>query len=158
MNSEPTQQAPSSKRSVYRVLGWSVLGAVVGAIIYWAFSALTHAEASLIGIPAGIAVGQCVYYASGGRGGRRYQKLAILIAFAAFDLSYAPGIAGVAFKHGITLLTFGFFVFITLVSPVIDSHNGFLGWFMIVTGMSLAWTLARSRSPIDEPPIGRARG
>ena len=154
MTSEATQQAQLSKRSAYYVVGWSVMAVVGGAIIYSAFAMFTGAEASLIGIAAGLAVGQCVYYASGKRGGRSYQLLAIFLAFAAFDLTYASGMAGVAFKHGITIGAFGFFVFMTLVSPLIDSHNGFLGWFMIITGMSLAWTLARPRALVDEPPIG----
>ena len=101
-------------------------------------------EASLIGIPIGLAVGQAMYYASGKRGGRGFQFLAVLLAFMAFDLTYAPGMAGVALKGGVTVLTFGFFVFMTAVSPAIDAHNGFLGQFMVVAGMYLAWTLART--------------
>jgi hypothetical protein len=154
MTSDPTQRMQPFDRSIYYVVSWSVLGVVVGTIIYSAFSSITGAEGSLIGIPAGLAVGQCAYYASGKRGGRPYQVLAILLTVAAFDLSYAPGMAGIAFKHGITLSTLGFFLFMTLVSPLIDPHNGFLGWFMIVTGISLAWTIARPRALVDHPPIG----
>jgi hypothetical protein len=85
-----------------------------------------------------------MYYASRKRGGRGFQFLAVLLAFMAFDLTYAPGMAGVALKDGVTVLTFGFFVFMTAVSPAIDAHNGFLGQFMVVAGMYLAWTLART--------------
>ena len=106
---------------------------------------LTGMEASLIGIPVGLAVGQAMYYASGKRGGRWFQVLAVFLAFVAFDITYAPGMAGVALKDGITILTFGFFVFMTVVSPVIDAQNGFLGQFMVLAGMYLAWTLARTR-------------
>jgi hypothetical protein len=62
-----------------------------------------------------------------------------------FDLTYAPGMAGVVLKHGITVPAFAFFIFITVVSPVIDAQNGFLGQFMVLAGMYLAWTVARTR-------------
>ncbi len=142
--SEVEAQLPV-RRSLVRVFVWSVLAAGGGAILYAAFGILTGLEASLVGIPVGLAVGQAVYYASQKRGGRWFQVLALVLAYLAFDLSYAPGIAGIAFKDGITVLTFGFFVFLTLVSPVIDSHNGYLGQFMVFAGMYLAWTLTRRR-------------
>ncbi len=86
-----------------------------------------------------------MYYASGNRGGRRFQILAVILAFAAFDLTYAPGMASVALKDGITVPAFILFVFTTLVSPAIDAQNGFIGLFMVAAGMCLAWTLARVR-------------
>lgn len=137
-------EPPTEHRRFLRVLAWSSLAAIGGAIVYSLFTILTNMEASLIGIPIGLAVGQVMYYASGNRGGRGFQFLAVLLAFMAFDLTYAPGMAGVALKDGVTVLTFGFFVFMTAVSPAIDAHNGFLGQFMVVAGMYLAWTLART--------------
>ncbi|HXN47683.1 MAG TPA: hypothetical protein VN893_13645 [Bryobacteraceae bacterium] len=137
-------QAPTKRRFV-RLLGWSALAGFGGAVVYSLFTILTGAEASRIGIPVGLVVGQTMYYASGKRGGRWFQVLAVCLAFVAFDLTYAPGMAGVAFKHGITVLTLAFFIFITVVSPAIDAQNGFLGQFMVVAGMYLAWTLARTR-------------
>ena len=54
--------------------------------------------------------------------------------------------AGVVLKHGLTVLTFAFFVLMTVVSPAIDAQNGLLGQFMVIAGMYLAWTLARART------------
>ena len=61
------------------------------ASMYSSSWAMTSMEASLIGIPIGLAVGQTMYYASGKRGGRGFQFLAALLAFVAFDLTYLPG-------------------------------------------------------------------
>lgn len=133
------------KSNPHRILGWSALAAVGGAAIYALFSNLTGMEPSLFGIPVGLGIGQSMYYASGKQGGRRFQILAVILAFAAFDLTYAPGMASVALKHGITAPAFAFFVFMTLVSPAIDAQNGFIGLFMVAGGMWLAWTLARAR-------------
>jgi hypothetical protein len=115
-------------------------------MIYSVFTVMTGLEASLIGIPVGLVIGHITYRGSGKRGGRWFQVLSVLLAFVAFDLTYAPGMAGVALKDGITVLTFALFLFMTVVSPVIDSHNGFLGQFMVVAGMYLAWTLARTKA------------
>ncbi|MBI2685528.1 MAG: hypothetical protein HYX27_04365 [Acidobacteria bacterium] len=142
----PTHEPQLAIRQPFlRVLGWCVLAAIGGAIIYFAFTMLTGMETSLVGIPAGLAVGQTMFYASGKRGGRRYQVLAVFLAFVAFDITYAPGMTDVALKDGITVPAFGFFVFMTVISPVIDAQNGFLGEFMVLAGMYLAWTLARTR-------------
>jgi hypothetical protein len=132
----------------FRLLIWSALALIGGAVVYSVFTVLTGMEASVIGIPVGLAVGQTTYYASGKRGGRWFQVLAVLLAFLAFDLTYAPGMAGVALKDGVTLVTFAFFVFLTLVSPAIDAQNGFLGQFMVVAGLCLAWRFARTRKAV----------
>ena len=138
------QVQATTKGRFIRVLGWSALAVFGGAIIYWVFNLLTGMEMSLIGVPVGLAIGQATLYASRKRGGRWFQVLAAVLAFVAFDLTYVPGLVGVVFKHGITGPASAFFVFITLVSPVIDAQNGFLGQFMVVAGMYLAWTLARA--------------
>lgn len=117
-------------------------------MLYSAFTLLTGLEMSLIGIPIGLAVGQAMFLASGKRGGRWFQVLAVFLAFLAFDITYAPGMAGVALKDGVTILTFGVFVFLTVVSPIIDAQNGFLGQFMVLAGMYLAWTLAGTRKSV----------
>ena len=135
----------TTMRSV-RVAALSLLAAFGGTVLYSAFTMLTGLEASLLGIPVGLAMGQAVYYISERHGGWRYQMLAVALAFVAFDLTYAPGMAGIAFKKSATLLTFLFFVFMTSVSPVIDPANGAIGLFMVAAGMYLAWTMARLRT------------
>ena len=147
---EETERAAQRRRYI-GVLAWSVAAVLGGAVTYSLFARLSGFEASLIGVPVGIVVGQFVHRASGKRGGRRYQLLAILLAYLAFDLTYAPGMAGVSLTHGITVGTALFFVFMTAVSPAIDPQNGFLGHFMVLAGMYLAWTLARARKGAAAP-------
>ena len=123
-----------------------LIAVVGGAIVYAAFSKLTGLDESLIGIPVGLLVGQCMFIASLRMGGHRFQILAVFLAFLAFDLTYAPGMAEISFKGGTTAPAFVFFLFMTAVSPVIDHQNGFLGQFMVLGGMYLAWTIARPRT------------
>jgi hypothetical protein len=111
------EKQESHKPTFLRVLAWSTLAAIGGALVYSAFTIFTGMEASLIGAPVGLGVGHIMYQASSKRGGRWFQVLAVFLAFLAFDLSYVPGMAGVAFKNGITVVTSAFFVFMTIVSP-----------------------------------------
>ena len=140
----PALEGPS-KRPVVQVLGWSTLAAVGGAVVYSAFTLLTGLEEALIGIPVGLAIGQATYYVSNKHGGRWFQVLAVVLAYLAFSLTYTPGLFGIFLKRGFSIPAFIFAVIITFVSPVIDTHSGLLGQFMVLAGMYLAWTLARSR-------------
>jgi hypothetical protein len=134
------------KQSFVRVLGWSIFAVAGGASAYRAFAVVTGMEVSLIGIPVGLAVGLAIYYASRKRGGRWFQTLAVVLAYVAFSLTYAPGMFGIAMKRGFSVPASVFAAFMTLASPLIDSHNGFLSEFMVLAGMYLAWTLARRRT------------
>lgn len=137
--------AASPRRPWPLLLAWSALTALGGALLYGLFQGLTGLEPSLAGVAVGLAVGNAVFVASGRRGGRRFQLLAAFLAFLAFDLTYVPGMAEVAFKGGLSPASLAFFLFITAVSPAIDAQNGFLGTFMVFAGMCLAWTLAGAR-------------
>ncbi len=66
----------------------------VGALIYYAVLALTGYEFALISIAVGYLVGRAVRWASGNRGGRVYQVIAVLITYVAIAGSYAPIVIG----------------------------------------------------------------
>jgi len=135
----------SAKRSFLHALGWGTLAMLGGGLIYLVFATATGMEPSLVGIPAGLAVGQIVYWASGKKGGRRDQVQAVFLAFVSFALTYASGMEGIAFKRGITVFALAFFAFMTIVSPLIDPQNWPVGAFMVVAGMYLAWVSAGTR-------------
>ena len=124
---------------------WSTLATIGGVVVYYAFNLITGLEVALIGIPVGLAIGNASYHASGKRGGRRFQVLAVVLAYLAFSLTYAPGMFGIAFKGGLSIPAFVFAVLITLVSPLLDANSGWLGRSMVLAGMYLAWSLAGSR-------------
>jgi uncharacterized membrane protein len=69
-------------------LGLGLVGAVVGAVIYFAVTALTGFEFSLISILVGFLVGKGVNVGSKRRGGWRYQVLAVVLTYFALGLSY----------------------------------------------------------------------
>jgi len=66
--------------------------AVAGAAIYWGVLEWLHINAALITILIGFMVGKAVRKGSGGRGGWRYQLLAIFLTYSAIALAYAPAL------------------------------------------------------------------
>src|SRR5256712_11273964 len=66
-----------------KALGLGLGAAVVGAGIYFGIAALTGYEFGLVAIVVGVLVGGAVRKGSNGRGGRRYQLLAMFLTYTA---------------------------------------------------------------------------
>jgi len=73
--------------------------AIAGAIIYYAVVAITHFEIGLVAILIGYMVGWAVRKGAGGRGGRRFQVLAVALTYTAVGLAYTPIAVTAALKH-----------------------------------------------------------
>jgi hypothetical protein len=65
-------------------------GGLGGALLYYAILAITGYEIGLIAILVGLMVGHSVKWGSGGRGGRRFQALAVAITYVAIVSTYVP--------------------------------------------------------------------
>jgi hypothetical protein len=75
---------------VAKAIGAGLAAGVVGALVYYAVVALTGYEFGLIAILVGFMVGYAVRWGSGGRGGARYQAIAIALTYLSIVGSYAP--------------------------------------------------------------------
>jgi len=76
-----------------RFLGAAALGlgaAIAGAILYYAVIAITNFEIGFVAIAIGYMVGFAVNKGAGGRGGRRYQLLAVFLTYLSVGLAYVP--------------------------------------------------------------------
>ena len=62
---------------------------IVGAAVWFAIRRATHYDLALVSIAVGFAVGIAVRAGSGGRGGRGYQFLALLLTYLAVALNYS---------------------------------------------------------------------
>ena len=77
--------------SVFAMAGLFGLGAAIaGAILYYAVIAITNFEIGFVAIAIGYMVGWAVRKGAGGRGGRRFQVLALLLTYWAVGLAYTP--------------------------------------------------------------------
>ena len=65
-------------------------GAAIGAGLFYGIVALTGYQLGLVSIVVGLLVGFAVRRGSGGRGGRRYQVLAVGLTYAAICSTYLP--------------------------------------------------------------------
>ena len=64
--------------------------AIAGAILYYAVVAITNFEIGLVAIAIGYMVGYAVRRGTKGRGGRRFQVLALVLTYWAVGLAYVP--------------------------------------------------------------------
>lgn len=73
-----------------RALTYGCGAGVVGATLYYAILALTGYEVGLVAIAVGFMVGYAVKEGSYGRGGWRYQLIAMAITYVAIVMTYVP--------------------------------------------------------------------
>jgi len=73
-----------------RALLFGIVAAAVGAGLYYAILALTGYELGLVAIVVGLLVGVAVKKGSNGRGGWRYQALAMFLTYTSIVSSYVP--------------------------------------------------------------------
>ena len=73
-----------------RALGAGAAAALAGSVLYYAILALSGYEFGLIAIVVGMVVGKAVNWGAHGRGGWRYQTMAIALTYLAIVSSYVP--------------------------------------------------------------------
>jgi hypothetical protein len=88
LNAELNKYSPAVRFA--RALGLGAGAAVIGAGIYYGISAATGYEFGLVAIVVGLLVGKAVRKGSGGRGGWRYQALAMALTYCSIVATYTP--------------------------------------------------------------------
>ena len=73
-----------------RAAGAGAAAALAGSILYYAILAISGYEFGLIAIVVGMAVGKAVNWGAYGRGGWRYQTMAMALTYLAIVTSYVP--------------------------------------------------------------------
>lgn len=89
---ERSLTGPVGLRVWLSAVGRGAVAAALGALIYFAVLKITGYELGLISIVVGVLVGTTVRKASGGRGGWRFQALAMGLTYLAIVSSYMPSI------------------------------------------------------------------
>ena len=78
------------------------VAATLGAILYYAVIAITDFEIGIVAIAIGYMVGYGIRMATHGRGGRRFQVIAIVLTYWAVGLAYMPLVFSEASKQEAT--------------------------------------------------------
>lgn len=91
--------------------GWAVLGraclfgfvaAILGAVLYYAVIAITEFEIGIVAIAIGYMVGYGIRMGTRGRGGRRFQVIAVVLTYWAVGLAYTPFLFSELSKQDVT--------------------------------------------------------
>jgi hypothetical protein len=73
-----------------KALGLGLLAATGSAVVWYAVLKLTDSQWGILAVVVGLAVGAAVSKGANGRGGWRYQTLAIVLTYTAIVSSYVP--------------------------------------------------------------------
>ena len=76
-----------------------LVGAILGAVLYYAVLALANLEVGLIAIAIGYMVGYAIRLGTRGRGGRRFQVVALVLTYWAVGLAYTSVVFKAAMEN-----------------------------------------------------------
>lgn len=115
-------ETPRGSRPFLMALLFGAGAAIAGAILYYAVIAITKWEIGIVAIVIGYMVGYAVRKGAGGRGGRRFQVLAVVLTYLAVGLAYAPLVASALLDA--SLLKIILVAWFVVALPVIVVANG----------------------------------
>jgi hypothetical protein len=89
---DDTESQAGGRRRLLTATGFGIAAAVLGALLWFGVRRITGYEIGLIAIVVGLMVGFAVRIGAKGRGGARYQALAVFLTYSGIALNYAPDI------------------------------------------------------------------
>lgn len=142
--------------------------ALAGGLIYYAIRAVSGYEFGLVAVVIGFMVGRAVRAGSRGRGGWRYQALAMFLTYTSIVSTYIPEIAkavatppaqpgaeeaaGLGLAFVTLVLAFVFIVGWAFVVPFLGGFDNIIGLVIIGIGLYEAWKLnQRTELKIEGP-------
>ena len=122
---------------------FGAIAALVGAAIWYGVRRATGYEIGLIAIVVGFLVGAAVRAGSGGRGGRGYQVLALLLTYAGICANYVPDIYSAGIDDGASPgpLLFAIAVVLSLAAPFLAGVRNIIGILIIAFALWEAWRM-----------------
>jgi hypothetical protein len=127
---------PEGVLPLARAAGLGFVAAIAGAALYYGVIALANLEIGIIAIAIGYMVGWAVRKGAGGRGGRRFQVLAVVLTYWAVGLAYAPLILR---NSSMPLPMAFFYVFALPVMVITAGGTGIITAIIIAVGLRQAW-------------------
>jgi hypothetical protein len=89
-NMDALTETPTGVGPLLKAGAFGLVAGLAGAVIYYAVIAITGLEIGLVAILIGYMVGYAVRKGASGRGGRRFQVLALALTYTAVGLAYTP--------------------------------------------------------------------
>jgi hypothetical protein len=142
----------------FKATALGIAAGAVGAAIWWGVRKLFHdAESGIVAIVVGLLVGGAVRRGSGGRGGRGYQVLAVVLTYLAVSANYVPDLyrGALAGEHGaeipraVALVVACAF---SLAVPFLTGISSIIGLLIIAFALWEAWRINRHRPLVFNGP------
>ncbi len=144
-----------------KAIVFGIGGAILGSLLYAAFSIATHIEIGYMAIGVAFLVGKAMMLGSGQRGGRNYQIAAAILTYLSVSGAAVPeilwslhkgegGIGHISARGYFILARYG------VASPFLeltDGFNGIIGIFILVIGIRAAWRITSSNSNTAHHPF-----
>ncbi len=150
---------PKDSHSAYvRGILFGVGAAIIGMILYAAFTIATGLYIGYVSLAVGWLVGKAIMLGSKGIGGRRYQIAAVILTYAAVSIAAVPiAISYHKPSMGAALLQL---LMIGLASPFLelqDPMHGIIGLIILIVGIRIAWKItAGSRGVNIQGPYDKS--
>lgn len=134
----------TNDRRFPRALALGLGAAVLGTSIYFALLAATGHEIELVALLVGFIVGKAVLLGSGGRGGHRYQWLAIALSYAAIAGTYLPFVLrGFGEPASASTAGTGALLLLAAAAPLLAGVSNVPGIAITVAALALTWRINR---------------
>lgn len=76
----------------FKAAAFGIVAGLIGALIWYLIRVIAHVQIGLIAILVGFMVGKAIHMATGGRGGLKYQLLAVVVTYSCIAVNYVPDI------------------------------------------------------------------
>jgi hypothetical protein len=137
-----------------KALFYGLAAAVLGSILYAAFTIVTHIEISYLAIGVGYVIGKAMLSATEGHSSRKYQVAAAVLTYLSVSFAAVPEILWALHKRGtdISHLSSRGLLFLArygVASPFLslkeDGLSSLIGLFILFIGIRAAWKLTANR-------------
>ena len=145
----------------FRAIALGAGAAVVGSLLYAAFTIATHIEIGYVALGVGYLIGKAMMTGSGDRGGRNYQVVAVILTYLAVSMTAVTKILWGAHRSGMRLdhisgPMFGVLAEYGVASPFLRLRGGLGGLislFILFIALRAAWRLTSARPGIAAHPF-----
>jgi hypothetical protein len=137
-----------------QAITYGIVAAIVGSILYAAFTIITHIEIGYVAVGVGYLVGKAMLHATQGLGGRKYQIAAALLTYIAVSMASIPEILWALHSEGkdISHISARGMLFLAkygIASPILELQDsvgsGLIGLFILFIGIRFAWRMTADR-------------
>jgi hypothetical protein len=136
-----------------RALLFGTGAAVLGLVLYAAFTIITHLYLGYVALAVGWLVGKAMMQGSGGVGGPRYQMVAVVLTYAAISLASIPIHLSHVLNQGLAIdwpSVAGPLLLGAIASPFLELQRGsfgIIGLVILFVGLRVAFRLTKERTP-----------